>query len=153
MVQWTIASTKGHPILLDTMRRVVEAIDQTNTSALSLEGQHRKLESVVEKTGPAPFTDSVLRCKRIHSGTADAVPADARYDLPSDLGARYNVTWPALRHLPPEGILFGHEGMPADVLVLSVTAFSPGVGQFGSGDIKSEAALVQHLFAGTWKHG
>jgi len=65
MVQWTMASTKGHPILIDTMRRVVEAIDQTNTTALSVAGQHRKLESVVEKTGPAPFTDSVLRCERL----------------------------------------------------------------------------------------
>lgn len=63
MVQWTIASTKGHPILLDTMRRVVDAIDQANSTALSVEGQHRSLDSVVEKTGPAPFTDSVLRCK------------------------------------------------------------------------------------------
>jgi alpha 1,6-mannosyltransferase len=69
-----------------------------------------------------------------------------------DLGARYNVTWPSLRHVPNEGILFGHEGVPADVLVLSVTAFSPGVGNFGSGDVKSEAALVQHFFSGSWKH-
>lgn len=131
LVQWTIASTKGHPILIDAMRRVVEAISQTNASASSAEGQHLKVESIVETTGPGPFTDSVLRY----------------------LGARYNVTWPALRHLSNEGILFGHEGVPADVLVLSVTAFSPGVGQFGSGDVKSEAALVQHLFAGSWKHG
>lgn len=77
---------------------------------------------------------------------------DAELQSPTDLGAKYNVTWPDLRHLPPEGKMFGDENMPSDVLVLSITAFSPGVGQFGSGDVKSEAALVQHFFAGSWKH-
>lgn len=67
IVQWTMASTKGHPILIDTMRRVVEAIDQTNSSALSVEGQHRTLDAIVEMTGPAPFTDSVLRCESSQS--------------------------------------------------------------------------------------
>lgn len=65
------------------------------------------------------------------------------------------MTWPALQHLPDEGLLFTDEDGHADVLVLSVTAFSPGVGQFGAGDIYHAAALVQHLFSGSWKarHG
>ena len=56
-----------------------------------------------------------------------------------------------LRHLPDSGILYGD----SDVLVLSVTAFSPGVGNFGAGDINHAAALVHHAFSGSWKaqHG
>ena len=61
------------------------------------------------------------------------------------------MTWPALQHLPDEGLLFTDTDGHVDVLVLSVTAFSP----FGAGDIYHAAALVQHLFSGSWKaqHG
>lgn len=44
------------------MRRVSEAVAPSNISEALQKGQHRVLDSVVEKTGPAPFTDAVLRC-------------------------------------------------------------------------------------------
>ena len=134
IVQWTIASSRGHPVMLDVLRRVSHAVNPVadindDDEPEAQESASRKLEAVVEKTGPGPFTDSVLRY----------------------LGAKYNATWPDLRNLPQEGRMFGDN----DVLVLSVTAFSPGVGQFGAGDTTHDAALVWHQFSGSWKkeHG
>ena len=58
--------------MIDTLRRVSEAVNPY-TSAVEadkagvLNGTkaevHRHLDAVVEKSGPGPFTDSVLRCK------------------------------------------------------------------------------------------
>jgi alpha 1,6-mannosyltransferase len=68
-VQWTIAGTPGHPILIDTLRRVSEAVNPSNKTLLEMRKGaitpqgHRKLDAVVEMTGPGAFTDSVLRCK------------------------------------------------------------------------------------------
>jgi len=64
-----------------------------------------------------------------------------------DLGVKYNVTWPMLRNIPDEGVMFGN----ADVLVVPITGFSPGVGQFGAGDELHVSALVKHYFAGSWR--
>lgn len=64
---------------------------------------------VINWTGPSVFTDSVL----------------------SYLLARYGLTWRDLRDLR-RPLRIG------DVLVLPVTGFSPGVGNFGAGDIGGE---------------
>merc|ERR1711939_86269 len=134
LVQWTIAGARGHPVLIDVLRRVSEVVNPHNASLAQTvyemgEAMHRNLDAVVEQTGPGPWTDSVLRY----------------------LGAKYNATWPDLRNLPDQGVMYGK----ADVLVLSVTAFSPGVGNFGAGDVNHASALVQHRFSGSWKaqHG
>lgn len=66
MVQWTMASTRGHPILIDTMRRVSEAVERISVSTITGHGQTgaaRDLWSVIETSGPAAFTDATLRCK------------------------------------------------------------------------------------------
>ena len=77
IVQWTMASSRGHPIMLDTLRRVSEAVNpyiddgQAEVAGL-LNGTkaevHRHLDAVVEKSGPGPFTDSVLRCRSLYQG-------------------------------------------------------------------------------------
>lgn len=86
IVQWTIASSRGHPIMIDTLRRVSEAInpysiDEQGAMQGVLNGTkaevHRVLDAVVEKSGPGPFTDSVLRCKQT-SFDYDWTRADAR---------------------------------------------------------------------------
>lgn len=41
--QWTMASARGHPVLLDTVRRVVE---------MALEDPNAQKKSVMERTGP-----------------------------------------------------------------------------------------------------
>ncbi|SMN22494.1 similar to Saccharomyces cerevisiae YGL038C OCH1 Mannosyltransferase of the cis-Golgi apparatus [Maudiozyma saulgeensis] len=38
-----------------------------------------------------------------------------------------------------------------DVMVLPITAFSPGVGQMEARGVDDPMALVEHLFSGTWK--
>lgn len=73
IAQWTIAGTAGHPVLIDTMRRVSEAVNPYPQPGASVnevqeglaEQSHRNLDAVVEKTGPGPFTDAVLRCEFI----------------------------------------------------------------------------------------
>lgn len=42
------------------------------------------------------------------------------------------------------GVLLG------DLLVLPITAFSPGVGHMGAGDASDPEARVQHGFRGSW---
>lgn len=41
--QWTMASARGHPVMLDTVRRVVE---------MALEDKNATSRSVMERTGP-----------------------------------------------------------------------------------------------------
>ncbi|KAK9894857.1 glycosyltransferase family 32 protein [Cystobasidium minutum MCA 4210] len=130
VVQWTFAGARGHPIFIDVMRRVVGNVNTQWPMSGPVRAKLAEID-VVRVTGPVTLTDSVLRYLR----------------------AKYNTTWPDLRDVPEEGVLFGDEATPADVLVLSVTAFSPGVGNFGSKSISSESALVQHLFAGSWRKG
>ncbi|ELU44527.1 rhomboid family protein [Rhizoctonia solani AG-1 IA] len=140
IVQWTFAAAPFHPILIDTLRRVyhVTAIVEANkgknqtSNATDLEGHWVGGEllrddgtiSIMEWTGPGVFTDSVIRY----------------------LAAEHNTTWPMLKNLRrPLRI--------RDMVVLPVTGFSPGVGLFGAGDTANAEAMVQHLFAGSWKSG
>ncbi|GAA5974086.1 hypothetical protein JCM11641_003426 [Rhodosporidiobolus odoratus] len=139
--QWTMASARGHPVLLDTVRRVVE---------MSLLPEETQPKSVMERTGPGPFTDAVL----------------------SYLFSSYRKPWGSLRGLSPDGWRFrasrdvpelltlhsntseeasGEPERWGDVKVLSITGFSPGVGHMGSHDIDHKAAMAAHLFSGSWR--
>ncbi|KEP54380.1 rhomboid family protein [Rhizoctonia solani 123E] len=138
MVQWTFAAAPLHPILIDTVRRVhhvtaiIEAKKAKNETSNATDlkehwvgGELLRNDgtvSIMEWTGPGVFTDSVIRY----------------------IAAEHNITWPALKNLrKPLRI--------RDTVVLPVTGFSPGVGMFGAGDTSNEQAMVQHLFAGSWK--
>ncbi|KAF8610649.1 hypothetical protein BDV93DRAFT_601630 [Ceratobasidium sp. AG-I] len=136
IVQWTFAAAPLHPILIDTIRRIhhitamVEANKATTTSLNDTRAHWVGGEllhddgsvSIMEWTGPGIFTDSAIRY----------------------LAAEHNITWPALKNLrKPVRI--------RDAMVLPVTAFSPGVGLFGAGETTDPEAMVQHLFAGSWK--
>ncbi|KXZ54027.1 hypothetical protein GPECTOR_5g137 [Gonium pectorale] len=48
-----------------------------------------------------------------------------------------------------EGLTYG--SVAGDVLVLPITAFSPGVGHMGAGPVNHPEARVQHLFGGSWR--
>ncbi|KAJ1310203.1 hypothetical protein OPQ81_006946 [Rhizoctonia solani] len=140
IVQWTFAAAPLHPILIDTVRRVLyttiiaEANKAKNESSNVTDSKKNWVGgelvrddgtvSIMEWTGPGVFTDSVIRY----------------------LAAEHNVTWPVLKDLrKPLRI--------RDAVVLPVTGFSPGVGMFGAGETSNEEAMVQHLFAGSWKSG
>lgn len=150
-----MASSAGHPIFIDTLRRILDALDaiprrhhedDIDSSDEQADLTGKRIMSVVELTGPGPFTDSVLRY----------------------VGAMTEgrVRWNQLRSLPIEGLRIG------DVLILSITAFSPGVGHMGAESVDHPGAFVKHgcasaaplrrrdssssrdyRFAGTWKPG
>ncbi|GIL66428.1 hypothetical protein Vafri_19944 [Volvox africanus] len=44
-----------------------------------------------------------------------------------------------------------HGTLVGDLLVLPITAFSPGVGHMGAGPVGHPEARVQHLFGGSWR--
>ncbi|KAM0746899.1 hypothetical protein T439DRAFT_367035 [Meredithblackwellia eburnea MCA 4105] len=102
--QWTIAAARGHPILLDTLRRIVEMAlapnDTTNNDSADY------VMSPVELTGPGPFTDSVLRYVQ----------------------SQWGKTWADLRRLGSDGWRYmGENGGPwGDVKALSITGFNAG---------------------------
>ncbi|KAH9807424.1 hypothetical protein DFH28DRAFT_915599 [Melampsora americana] len=109
LVQWTIAAAPGHPILIDTLRRLVATLDLPPVSLSNsrlftekvAETEAERIMRVVKATGPAPFTDAVLRYLGVMS--------------------KGEVVWNSLRNVPPCGLRIG------DVLVLPISAFSPGV--------------------------
>lgn len=72
-----------------------------------------------------------------------------------DLGSKYNVTWADLRDIPEEGLLFGTEEMPADVLILSFAAFNHGFGGYIGQNVgmNDDRVLVHHYYANSWKKG
>ncbi|WWD21213.1 hypothetical protein CI109_105697 [Kwoniella shandongensis] len=144
--QWTLSSAPNHPIFIDAARRVVnstkvvqewetwktEEIErleeekeegwEKTVKELGEQGKDHAM-SVMEWTGPGLFTDSVMA-----------------YIL-----ARYNVTWHRLRGLD-------HPLRIGDVLIMPITAFSPG----GERDFRAEGkdspqANVEHDFRGSWK--
>lgn len=98
---------------------------------------------VINWTGPSVWTDAVL----------------------SYLQARYGMEWTELKGLR-KPLRVG------DVVILPVTGFSPGVGNFGAGNAwgmspiqelsqqkkriwtnqADEQAMVEHNFRGSWKH-
>ncbi|GAA5963727.1 hypothetical protein JCM3765_006828 [Sporobolomyces pararoseus] len=129
--QWTMASTRGHPIMLDAVRRVVE-------QALAPVPKDNKPVSVMERTGPGLFTDSVL----------------------AYLQVKYRKNWTNFQNLGLEGWRFHHgkhdkgkmssEGW-GDVKVLQITGFSPGIGHMGAENKEHPAAMASHYFAGSWR--
>lgn len=135
IVQWSMSSSPGHPILIDTLRRILTSFshphaashDPTAPTPLDTplvpsdddtDDHSKHVMSVVELTGPGPFTDSVLRYLGVLTEGA--------------------IRWKDLRSLPEEGMRVG------DVLILPITGFSPGVGHMGAGEVSDAGAYVQH---------
>ncbi|KAG9013704.1 membrane-bound alpha-1,6- mannosyltransferase Initiation-specific [Tulasnella sp. JGI-2019a] len=148
IVQWTLASAPTHPIMLDALSRIVRTSEAfpawktqraANITQLRAQGQNAAADklakilpwaeptvgghcSVMQWTGPGVLTDSVFRYLR----------------------ARCNFTWPDLQNLKAPLRV-------CDVVILPVTGFSPGVGQFGAQGTGDAQAMVHHRFAGSWK--
>lgn len=109
LVQWTFAAAPGHPILIDTLRRLVSSLDLDPSSLTrsrifsdaNIESEAQRIMRVVRSSGPGPFTDAVLRY----------------------VGAltQGEVVWSSLRNVPPNGLRIG------DILVLPISGFSPGI--------------------------
>ncbi|GAA5910921.1 hypothetical protein JCM6882_001932 [Rhodosporidiobolus microsporus] len=139
--QWTIASARGHPVLLDVVRRIVE---------MALLPEEEQPKSVMERTGPGPFTDSLLSYLLSHYrkpwGTLRGLTTD---------GWRFRASRDApelLERRKAKGVELGEvEERWGDVKVLSITGFSPGVGHMGAKGRSDPAAMAAHNFAGSWR--
>lgn len=118
IVQWTIASAPHHPIMLQAVLRIAhqtakavewvkerEENDINDNATVLSEPRDGGPIGVVNWTGPGVFTDAVL----------------------AYLQHQYGVHWVDLKGLK-KPLRIG------DVVVLPVTGFSPGVGQFGAGE-------------------
>ncbi|TYJ52494.1 hypothetical protein B9479_006888 [Cryptococcus floricola] len=151
IVQWTMSSHPSHPIPLSALLRILHATSSalhwshTNAHIIHLlldQGRYKDAKALAEVTamnevknggpvgvmgwtGPGVWTDAVLGWLRVGWG----------------------VRWVDLRGLR-EPMRVG------DVLILPVTGFSPGVGNFGAQQRGHPQAMVEHGFAGSWKtHG
>jgi alpha 1,6-mannosyltransferase len=124
--QWTIQAKPGHPILRD----VVATISHETLRRKAAGGLTKSaINSVVEFTGPALWTDAVF-----------AFFNDPDYfDMSASKG---NISWEQFT-----GITAAKK--VGDVVVLPITCFSPGVGQMGAGEDDDPMAFVKHNFQGT----
>jgi alpha 1,6-mannosyltransferase len=125
--QWTIAAAPGHPVFMKMVERVVASLGDLEREH-HVEVQRVKPTSfeVMNSTGPAAWTDVVFEAlQEVEPGLTDTK------DLSGMLGPK----------------LYG------DILVLTVNGF--GVGQDHSGSVNDgtipDAALVKHLFRGSWR--
>ena len=100
---------------------IVEVIERVLEQLARVDPDSITAKDVVHLTGPAPFTDAVV---------------DKLGKFKIQVHELRNIEEPKLFH---------------DILVMPITAFSPGVGHMGSKSIYDKNALVNHLFAGEWK--
>ena len=124
--QWTLAAKPGHFML----ERVIESVlsrlhmlaEKQNSTISTL---HPSYKDVMDTTGPGVFTECIYQELSIVTGT--------------------NVSSSNLTDLTEPRLI-------GDVLILPVTAFAAGVPHSNAKGVEDESALVQHLFAGSWKH-
>ncbi|KEY73137.1 hypothetical protein S7711_04886 [Stachybotrys chartarum IBT 7711] len=126
--QWTIQSKPGHPVLRDVISRITNA-----TLTLQKEGKLSGFasNSVVDLTGPAVWTDTVM----------DYFNDERYFDMENSKGPIDYHNFTGMKTSQRVG----------DVVVLPITSFSPGVGQMGAGEVEDAWAFVKHNFEGTWK--
>lgn len=126
--QWTIQAKPGHPVLVDVVASITEETLRRKASG-HLDKSHMK--SVVEFTGPALWTDAIFKFFN----------NPEYFDMATSKG---NITWEQFTGIKQAKKV-------GDVVVLPITAFSPGVGQMGAGEDDDPMAMVKHNFEGTWK--
>jgi alpha 1,6-mannosyltransferase len=122
--QWTIQAKPGHPVLAAIVARITE-----ETLQMKKAGTLKDLKkSVVEFTGPAVWTDTVMEFFNDKNYFDMSVS-------PANITA---LTFTGMKQ--PKKI--------GDVVVLPITSFSPGVGQMGAEETDHPLAYVKHEFEG-----
>jgi len=133
LTQWTLASSPGHPILLnfmDALQGTLDDVAQRNGGTLSSTDASEELQQIgtLELTGPVAVTEAAMTW------------------LETTIGLRWN----ALTGLLDDG----RAKLVDDVLILSITGFSPGRGNYGnmgSKPITDPSARVWHRAQGSWR--
>lgn len=128
--QWTMAASRGHPIMKKIVKKVVAALKETaernNTSIADFEPSD---DEVVQVSGPVIWTEAVMEAMSEETGTEMSYLNITGMNTPR---------------------LFG------DVLVLPIDGF--GAGQPHSNSTRDEHQgpgdfFVRHQWKGSWKHG
>ena len=128
--QWTMAASRGHPIMHKVVKKVVAALtdiaERNNTSIAEFQPTD---EEVVQISGPVVWTQAVMEA------VSEATGTETSY-----------LNFTGLT----ESRVFG------DVLVLPIDGF--GAGQPHSNSTRGENQgpgdfLVRHQWKGSWKHG
>ncbi|KAJ3056662.1 hypothetical protein HK097_005338 [Rhizophlyctis rosea] len=128
--QWTMASAPYHPIPARAAGNVFHRIAKVMRAKGKWDESYLPSVDAPKLTGPAPWTDAVYSFWREQGINPEAM---------REFGDRGKVT--------------------SDVLILPITAFSPGLmqvlttvfGDMGSKRIEDPAARVRHMWKGTWR--
>jgi alpha 1,6-mannosyltransferase len=123
--QWTIQAKPGHPVLVDVVATITEETLRRKKAGV-LDKKH--MNSVVEFTGPALWTDIIFKFFN----------NPEYFDMSTSKG---NITWQQFTGITQAKKV-------GDVVVLPITSFSPGVQQMGAQDIDDPMAFVHHTFEG-----
>ncbi|KAH8898649.1 glycosyltransferase family 32 protein [Thozetella sp. PMI_491] len=134
LTQWALASAPQHPVLnrfMDNLARVVQA---TRDKASTSDNVTDATRQAMKKLDPLSLTGP------------EAVTLAAKSWLAEQAGLRWN----ALTGLDDGG----RSKLVSDVLILPITAFSPGRGTYGnmgSKDIHDPDARLVHHAQGSWR--
>ena len=127
LVNWTIMSKSGSPLLDLTVRKAIRAINALAEKQQVPIGQiNANFNDVLASTGPAQLTMATFEYLSEVTGT--------------------HVSWINVTGLTSPKLIH-------DVLVLPITAFGNGQTHSNAGPTDDPAALVHHLFSGSWKTG
>ncbi|WVQ85821.1 hypothetical protein IAT38_007989 [Cryptococcus sp. DSM 104549] len=149
IVQWTMASTPSHPIALNALLRILHS----TAHAISWSHQNARVVKILKDQGKYADAKAVASINvlaepkdggpvGVMGWTGPGVWTDA---VLSYLRVKYGVEWTEFKGIQ-EPLRIG------DVVMLPVTGFSPGVGNFGSQHPLHREAMVEHKFAGSWKN-
>ncbi|KAM0752260.1 hypothetical protein T439DRAFT_324328 [Meredithblackwellia eburnea MCA 4105] len=125
-LQWTMGAARGHPVLIDIIRRCSEI---ALAPGYPYGNDH---ESVMERTGPGPWSDAVVRY----------------------LTVMWGKNWADMKHLPVDGWRYQGEkgGAWGDTKILTAAAFAPYHPEWiGGRGIGHPAVLSNHGFDGAWE--
>ena len=126
-VNWTIMSKGGHPLMNLTVRNAIRAIRAlAEKQHVSLDHIQANFNDVLASTGPALLTTATFEYLSKATST--------------------EVSWLNVTGLTAPKLIH-------DILILPVTAFGNGQRHSNAGSPDDPAALVHHLFSGSWKTG
>ena len=122
---WTILAKPAHPLIEMAVDRVMARLRRLAwKQGTTVSGIKASFKEVLDSTGPAMFTEVVLE------------------GLAQSTGTNFS-------HLNLTGLKTAR--LISDVLILPINAFGSGQAHSNSGSPDEESALVQHMFAGSWK--
>jgi alpha 1,6-mannosyltransferase len=124
--QWTLAASKGHPLMSTVVNNVAESIHRlARISGTTIANLNPADDEVTQTTGPVIWTTSVFEGLSAAAGEP--------------------ITWQNITRIDSPR-LYG------DILVLPIDAFGTGQPHSRSTLDGAEDALVKHQFKGSWRH-